>query len=200
MVRTALGISVAVLLLTVGWASADDDDEETGFQRPGWYVGAGGTYAVEDFSNTGAQNFDDSGGVFGYVGYRYNPYFATDLLFEWIDEFDDSMSKFDRVYSITVNGKLYLPLDELLPPLERVQPYVLGGFGLLSRREKFAGGVDDTEGRFTGRLGGGVDFYITDKLVLTGSAAYMLPTAGLDDLNFVSLGFGIQYRFAPSDY
>ena len=49
-----------------------------------------------------------------------------------------------------------------------------------------------------GRLGGGVDFYITESIGVTFDATYLLPAENNftpHDVQWVSLGLGMLYRF-----
>ena len=86
-------------------------------------------------------------------------------------------------WSLTLNGKLYGFLG-------RIQPYALFGMGGLVFDDKRG---DDSG--FLARLGGGLDFYLTDNIVLDFEAAYALPAGSIDDLQFATFGFGIQYRY-----
>jgi opacity protein-like surface antigen len=45
------------------------------------------------------------------------------------------------------------------------------------------------------RFGGGVDVYVTDHISLDIGGAYVLPIGDVEDLRFISIRFGIQYRF-----
>jgi hypothetical protein len=45
------------------------------------------------------------------------------------------------------------------------------------------------------RFGGGLDFYATEHVVLTLGIDYVLPFGDLEDLDYVSIGWGLRYRF-----
>jgi len=45
------------------------------------------------------------------------------------------------------------------------------------------------------RFGGGLDFYITESIVASAGVDYLLPTGDVEDLDYVSFGWGLQYRF-----
>ena len=45
------------------------------------------------------------------------------------------------------------------------------------------------------RLGGGLDFYLTENVVITAEGSYLMPTGKLDGLDYYSFGVGLQYRF-----
>ncbi len=56
-----------------------------------------------------------------------------------------------------------------------------------------SGPVDETD--FAGRVGGGIDIYATENIVVTLDATYVVPTGDVDDLDYLSIGWGVQYRF-----
>ena len=45
------------------------------------------------------------------------------------------------------------------------------------------------------RFGGGIDLYATKNVVVTVGADYVLPFDDLKDLDYISIGWGIEYRF-----
>jgi hypothetical protein len=48
---------------------------------------------------------------------------------------------------------------------------------------------------FAARFGGGIDLYATKHVVLSVEAEYVLPTGDVKDLDYISIGWGFQYRF-----
>ena len=59
-------------------------------------------------------------------------------------------------------------------------------------------GVSTDETDFAARFGGGIEAYLTETIALTFDASYVVPTDDLDDFNYVSLGWGLNYRFGGS--
>jgi opacity protein-like surface antigen len=174
-----------------------------------------GTQAVEKFERSirdelsgraGAPvtvDTDDSLGVNGGVGYRCHRYFSTEMELEWIEGFDTDISqpgvgKIGTLdpdpKTITTNFKGYLPYG-------RIQPYALAGFGIMfatiSANDVSGSGLIVTEKfrSFALRLGGGVDFYATENVVLNIGAEQVIPTGRGKDLDYISVGWGVQYRF-----
>ena len=45
------------------------------------------------------------------------------------------------------------------------------------------------------RFGGGIDFYLTETILVSAEASYLMPTGKLDGLDYYSIGLGLQYRF-----
>ena len=67
--------------------------------------------------------------------------------------------------------------------------------------ERAGGGSATTQsGDFTGRFGGGIDFYITKNWVIEGTGTYVVPTGAQNEQRYWSLGAGLQYRFDPYVY
>lgn len=198
--------------LALGVHQPDDTSE---FERKGWFVNLAGTYAVQKFERSIRDELssaagtpvnvetDDSLGVNGGGGYRCHRYLSTELEVEWIDGFETDISQ-DGVgaigsldpdpMTITTNFKGYLPFG-------RFQPYALAGGGIMfttvSAKDLTGSGLIDSEKvkSFVLRLGGGLDFYATEHLVLNIGAERVIPTGSGPDLDYISVGWGIQYRF-----
>jgi opacity protein-like surface antigen len=212
------GATVAAMLGTLvcssvalGIQPAEDTSE---FERKGWFVNLAGTYAVDKFDSTFGDELsgsvgtpvkvetDESLGLNGGGGYRCHRYFSTEIEVEWIDEFESDFSGTDVVGSadpdpmtITTNFKGYLPFG-------RFQPYALAGGGIIFttvpvKAVTTTGPIewDEKVRAFAFRFGGGIDFYATEHIVLNIGAEQVIPVSAELDLNYISVGWGIQYRF-----
>jgi opacity protein-like surface antigen len=197
--------------VALGLQPSDDTSE---FERKGWFVNLAGTYAVEKFESSIGDELsgavgepvnaetDDSLGLNVGGGYRCHRYLSTELELEWIDEFQTDFSGTDVIGSadpdpmtITTNFKGYLPFG-------RFQPYALAGGGIIfttvpARAVTTAGPIEWEEKvrAFAFRFGGGLDFYATEHIVLNIGAEQVIPVSADLDLNYISVGWGIQYRF-----
>ena len=113
---------------------------------------------------------------------------------EWIEGYDLQQFGGDhseiRTWTNTLNGKFFLGHG-------RLQPYALAGAGLQRAwvRNPAPGGVNFDDVAFVGRVGGGLDFALTDHLGLNLEGSYLVPTGDLDDYDTVSVGLGLTYRF-----
>jgi hypothetical protein len=185
----ALGIA-----LGAGVAHADQEDWEV-FNRPGPYVGIGGSYMISGFQ--GAAKDGDFGNTLGLnarAGYRLNEYWALEGIYEYGDDFGAHQvapGARIRTNSGTVNAKLLLPLG-------RFQPYLEGGVGALGASAN--GGLRHTSWNvdgtnFAGRFGGGVDLYATENIALYLDTAYTMPIGDVNDLYHFSFGWGAKYAF-----
>ena len=154
-----------------------------------------------------------------YGGYRFHPNFAIEAEFEMLPEADidididlvDPDSPAERVriaeleaelesWTITVNLKAFWPIRRSpTEPIGRIHPFVLVGIGAMRAEieETEVLGISESESGFVARFGGGLDFYLTEHIVASAGADYLLPTGDLQDLDlaYVSFGGGLQYRF-----
>jgi opacity protein-like surface antigen len=216
----AEGVAAGVLtglVCTVVALNADKEGAKSGeFDRQGWYLGAAGSYAVESFDLEALPDLenaypfaslsaDNSFGFNGDVGYRCHPRLAGEVEVEWLDGFDADLS--DPVLghvastdiealAVTANLKGYLLTG-------RYQPFLLFGGGVIQTesnlQDALAPGIGisniEKETEFAFRFGGGIDLYATKNVVVTLDADYVMPFGNLDELDFITIGWGFQYRF-----
>ncbi len=168
--------------------------------RSGVYGGIGGLYAIEAFDNTGPLKFKSAPGFNFRLGYRFHPHIAVEVMGERVDAFDLDLAGSGisgsgeaeiNTWAGTLNGKFFALTG-------RVQPYGLLGIGVMQAELKATGPggsveLDETDLAF--RYGAGIDSYITEHWVFNLEASYVQPTEDVDNLNYYSLGGGIQYRF-----
>ncbi len=193
------------------------------YSRDGIYVGLGGSYGIDTFGDSPGGDIsrrlaslgyagtdidldmDGSLGINGQIGYRFHPHFAAEFQVEWLDGFDGDASdstlasgKFADFnvdpWAITGSLKAYLLTG-------RYQPYLSAGAGILTVRAKLKDktglGLSNSERitDATGRFGGGVDIYVTENFLATVGASYVLPNGDVSDFDYVSITWGIAYRF-----
>ena len=56
-------------------------------------------------------------------------------------------------------------------------------------------GLSPSATEFAGRVGGGLDFYLTRNIALSAEVAYVIPTGRLADLNYLTFGGQLMFRF-----
>lgn len=199
--RRLLAASLALLaapLLGASPAAVQD------YVREGWYVGARGVYAIEDFDVDASVDDDFGFNLFG--GYRMFRGLASDFEFEYVDALsargDPAGPNFDiRTFDFAWNFRVY-PLAWAFEPssvFQRVQPYLSAGPSIQWVQLQRLPGVDRDEGNFAGRLGGGIDFYLTQSVALSGSAIYTIGTGDVSDYRYLSVGWGLTYRFGGGE-
>jgi opacity protein-like surface antigen len=172
-------VSLAALLASPAWAQDD-------FGRAGAYAAFLGVGAIETFDEPSGLDFSDGGGFNMRAGYRFMEYVAAEMQFEYVEGFSDQGIDIES-WNLMWNVKGF-------PLTGRVQPYALFGMGVLYAEASGGGRSIDDEG-FAVRVGGGMDFYATENIVLTGEVNFVQPTGDVDDLSYVTIGGGLQYRF-----
>ena len=195
----------ACLLPAVGFAGDGDD-----YARPGWYVGAGGTWApnwwkAPDDELDARVITNNSFGFQVRGGYRINRWLAGELEYEWLDGFDnevDGSTIFKlRTHVVTANAKF------LYPGWGRFQPYLVLGAGAaifdITDRNGPGAALESCSSGFAFRGTAGLDFYVTKNWLLNLEAGAVIPTnevevsgAGdLEELFYLPIQIGFQYRF-----
>jgi opacity protein-like surface antigen len=78
-----------------------------------------------------------------------------------------------------------------------LQPYLLAGLGYMHAKvkERFDTGLGGSDGDFAMRVGGGVDFYLTDYLVFQVELGGVVPTRNISGLDQFTFATGLQARF-----
>jgi len=177
---------------------------QRGYTGPGPYVGIGPAGGFPSFQGN-LPDFGNSVGFNARGGYRFNDFLAAEALYEYMDDFGSSVS-----LSTGGNGHLNLQTNNfsllgkvILPTGTRIEPFLDGGVGFLNtnadanfavRAAHVSAGKSDTE--FAGRIGAGVDVWLTDHIAAYVDSGYVMPTSTLSDLRYFSLGGGIKYSFA----
>jgi opacity protein-like surface antigen len=172
------------------------------FTRDGWYLQAQGIYAYENFGtgdyDTRGFNVDSTFGFNVEAGYRVAQLFALGAEFEWTNAFGNRDVLAIGTQNVGIPFRLY-PLARLFDPgamANRFQPFIkLAPTWQWAERTIAGEDEDEDKGGFVGRMGGGLDIYLTENVVLVTSALYNWPTGKIDSLGYWSFGGGIQYRF-----
>jgi hypothetical protein len=84
----------------------------------------------------------------------------------------------------TANAKLYFAE-------KRVQPYALLGLGGAFASSR----ITRDDGSFAVRAGAGVDLYLEERVGVLVEAAFVAPTGSRSDVESVSVGLGVFYRW-----
>ncbi|MFB3117162.1 MAG: outer membrane beta-barrel protein [Myxococcota bacterium] len=164
----------------------------------------------------------DTFGISGRGGYRCHPYVSAELQFERLADFEGSISENDDITNqgidpadIDTPRRFDLELESLVFTTNvkgylltgRYQPFILVGMGFMRMESKarddgtlgtkpgLAPQASERTVDFALRFGGGIDFYLTRNVVVSAEASYLMPTGKLDNLDYYSLGLGLQYRF-----
>ena len=187
---------------------SENDTDEDEFARRGWLVGVGGSYAIETFEDdeeseardlfgpSVSLSVDNSLGINGRAGYRCHRRISAEVEVEWLNGFESDLSESSvgKIATIdaepvedTANVKGYLLTG-------RFQPFLLVGGGAMTA--EFTGlSATARLNNFAMRFGGGIDLYATKHVVVSVGADYVLPFGSLEDLDYISIGGGFEYRF-----
>jgi hypothetical protein len=199
------GAFAMALSLSPSPASARDDDD---YGRA--YIVLGGLTAFPNFqdmdplsfSPSGPLSFDTSLGFQFRGGYRFNRIFALEGGVDFVSGWDSQLlstiggpvnTKMEiEGGNVTVNALAYLPF-----PMGRFEPYALVGLGGMWSSVRPVGETPPGSccGGFVMKFGGGSDFYVTDDWALTVDVAYVLPVGSIENLQYVSLGWGARFHF-----
>jgi opacity protein-like surface antigen len=167
---------------------------------------------------------DASLGVHARAGYRFLPRLAVEAHLEYLAGSEIAADTFRWQTDITKLTALTLTADaKAYLSTGMVQPFALVGFGWMktygedrrinpqvefgqdqgnptnpNTKIPMAEEIDTDDSGFVGRFGGGIDIYVTRNISIGAGASYVLPFGSWDtayDYNYVSLDWGLQYRF-----
>jgi opacity protein-like surface antigen len=137
---------------------------------------------------------------------------------DWPDQPDDTLRNYEfkletLVFTTNVKGHLMTG---------RYQPFVLAGLGFMRMETKArditpndeattaqcprpSGGappepchapqVSDRRVEVAMRFGAGLDFYMTENVLISAEGSYLMPTGKLNGLDYYVFSLGLQYRF-----
>jgi opacity protein-like surface antigen len=209
--RSGLPVVLALAIACLAAQAARAADDDVPFGRSGAYLGVGasrsfnviesflsGTPILEDIK------VSDSWGVNARGGYHVTSWFAVEGEYEWLHPFTFRLRNADigtlELQSATANIRFILPLA-------RFQPYILlGAGGLFSKTDTPFGRLEVEGSAFAGRLGLGVDAYLTHNLYFNlGLEGVLSPakiaintsfgSASTHGLGTLALQFGLGWHF-----
>lgn len=222
--RAAFALLALCALLLPGLASAEhrgshDDDRrdrngrhdyddrsahDTGYDeyaRPGLYIGGGlvGGFStrleseLHEIPGVTDVEVDPSVGLTTRAGVRVTPHIAIEAHYEWMDDFETSVAGNEiadtSTQTLTGDVKAYLATG-------RVQPYLAVGAGFLTAKsDDPRTNFQRTDTDFVARVGGGVEFYLNRTVGLSIDTSYVLPAGDVKDLDYISVGAGVFFRF-----
>ncbi|MFK7897724.1 MAG: porin family protein [Myxococcota bacterium] len=171
------------------------------YDRPGLYVGGGlvGGFStrleseLHEIPGVTDVEVDPSVGLTARAGVRVTPQIAIEAQYEWMDDFETSVAGNEiadtQTQALTGNVKGYLATG-------RIQPYVMAGAGFLTARsDDPRTNFQRTDTDFAARVGGGIEFYLNESVGLSVDSSYVLTAGDVKDLDYVSAGVGVFFRF-----
>ena len=194
--------SLLVSILVAASASHADDWD---LGRGGPYVGIGASRgfsffddAFRDELGTSTVHVDDAWGLNARAGYHFTSWFSTELEYEWQQRFkvETGTTPLAEITTHTIGANL-----RLVAPLGRVQPYFLIGIGGTFFDVSAPSFIKIDNAALCGRLGAGVDVYVTRNLLLNLGTEAVLSDADVSTFGstqapgYIALQFGLGYRF-----
>jgi opacity protein-like surface antigen len=168
------------------------------YGRPGFLIGVAGFWAPENFDTD--LDIDDSRGLAAVVGYRFGRYVSLELRGEYLDAFDvSSDDPALALYEAELDGYVITVGPKIYPFAGSLQPFV--GFGVGAMHAEIDGTdangapFDRSETDAVFRFAGGLDYFLSENLVLNLEAAYIAPGGDLSNIDYGSLGGGVTFRF-----
>ncbi len=205
---TVFGLILAALLMVPGLAPAAET---------GPYFGIGATFAKQDFdtgdldrelSGTGlSADFGDTWGLNVKAGYKFNRYIAAELAFDYLPGFKWDVAT--RIGGTPVTGEMTVDvtawtLAVKISPFDsqKVKPYFVIGGGIMNASADVsvavpgaAASASDDETDLCGKVGLGVDYFVTDRVSLGLEGAYFAGFNDLDNIRFYTITAGVAYHF-----
>lgn len=200
--KNGLGRSLALALLLGLPVGAVADDSEPNFARSGWYLGVGGVGAsfestdgeLDDFFGVDHADADTGLGFNLRAGYRGHEHLAVEAAFELMDDTEFDLS---NAHSGKINTWTLMAITKPYLMTGRVQPFLLAGVGLMHAKvpNLEPGGPSISATEFAVRFGGGVDFYLTEHVVVAIGLDYVLPTDEISEFDYLAFEWSLNYRF-----
>lgn len=155
--------------------------------RRGFFVGAGGVFASEQFS--GDRDWDNTAGFVIEGGYRFRSHWSVDLELDWLDDFELSGG------DATVELRTAIARVKWLVYTGRFQPYLTAGPGTTTARIGNAESELSKTTDLVGHIGGGVEYYTSSEFVLAFEIGYRFASGGVEGLDTSRFKATLQYRF-----
>jgi opacity protein-like surface antigen len=185
------------LVALVSTPIAANVDPEGDYDRNGFYAGGGASLGLDIFMEDELEDalgfnvdVEHSFGANGHLGYRIHPHFSGEVEFEWLDGFKIEDTGEIETWIATGNAKGYLLTGS-------VQPFALLGIGAMraDAEDDLGLGFSDSATDLALRFGVGADLYFSQRFVVDLGVDYVVPTGDVKDLDYVSVGVTLQYRF-----
>jgi len=159
----------------------------------GFYIGAGGQHAWENFSNTDGIDVDNSFGINLRAGYQLMKYLAIEANYDWYNGFDLKWSGYDlgsiMVQTAMIDLKGMYPINDFVPYVR------LGGGWMWAKFDGKNGYGNSSDNDFAWDFGAGIDYYINKNISIGPNIKYVIGTGNLDNIKYTAVGFGLEYHF-----
>jgi opacity protein-like surface antigen len=166
-----------------------------------FYVGIGGSYAVEDFDNS--PDFDNSWGVNAKIGYHTHPLLDIEVDFDYLNNFEYSetykvsSTRFEEEVDLEIFTCMFVLKGYFPISTEKVKISTIVGAGLMQADFKYGSSFSgsDDEIDLCGKIGLGLDFFATQDISLGIEGNYTFGFGDLDDIRYFNFTIGAAYHF-----
>jgi opacity protein-like surface antigen len=183
----------------------------------GFYVGIGGSYALEDFdvgyglevdgvARTVDMDFDNTWGLNAKVGNHVTDWLSFEFEFNYLSDFEAKESLVVLDIPVAEDGDAdiatYMAVAKLTCVLEPVKPYIVAGGGIMDadlHAKASALGVSasdsESETDTCAKLGLGADFFATQSVSIGVEGSYVWGFGDVDNIRYLNLSLGLGYHF-----
>jgi opacity protein-like surface antigen len=206
-------LTVLVMVLCFSTSSYGTDAAGRTF-----YIGIGGSYALEDFdvdeveaslegiASDSDVDFDDTWGLNAKVGYHVNNWLSLEFDFDYLSDFEADEGL--NVLGIPVNLDAdldvitYMAVFKFTCALEPLKPFLVAGGGIMdadvdAKASALGESASDSESEtdICGKVGFGVDFFATESVSIGLEGSYVWGIDDLDEISYYNFTLGLGYHF-----
>ena len=146
-----------------------------------YYIGAGGSYAVEDFDSSA--DFDNSWGVNAKIGYHTHPLLDIEFDFDYLSKFEANAVDLEILtYMIVLKGYFQ-------QSTEKVKLSVIVGTGIMHAD------ANGEETAWCAKAGLGLDFFTTQNISIGIEGNYTFGFDDLKEIGYSNFTIGAAYHF-----
>jgi opacity protein-like surface antigen len=175
-----------------------------------FYVGGGGSYAVEDFDN--GPDYDNSWGVNAKIGYHTHPLLDIELNFDYLNNFEYSETykvfgtRFEEEVDLEIFTCMFVLKGYFPISTEKVKLSTIVGAGLMHADSKYrfsisglpdetsiSGSDDETD--LCAKVGLGLDFFAFQDISLGIEGNYTFGFDDLKEIGYSNFTIGAAYHF-----
>ncbi|MDH3885773.1 MAG: porin family protein [Desulfobacterales bacterium] len=201
MKKISIFFAIALFFIATSTVNAESDD----YKR--FYVGAGGSYGIENFDGGG--DFENSWGINAKLGYHLIDEIAVQFDYDYLWGFDDN-DKIE-IFGDNFEGETELDIMTFILSLKGnfpvkwyqvISPYIIAGGGIMHADADFkirgpgiSGNSSTDETDFCGKIGGGFDFFLHENFSVNLEGNYTFGFDDLEDIQYFHFILGGVFHF-----
>jgi len=191
-------ITLFVIVFTLN-LSDSVNAQNNSYARPSWYASVAGTFDIHLFENEvesafeGLVDIENAWGIDLKVGRRLLKWLSLEAEYEYIDGFDFNV---DNVKIFSLQANTFTGNVKFHYPIQRFIPYAIAGVGgtWFNIKDEIGLGIGfESDLALAGRLGAGIDIFLTEKWAINTSYTFVLTTFDLTNPTKIENISGIYY-------